>query len=849
MTHETTWIVEGAPRGTALTRFWNARPALARSVYVAALVLAVAYSAFHLIRYASITTDENVYVDSPDGLLIVSIVPGGVSDKAGLQVGDIIVEVNGNPVRTAGEAMVYIVSGSKGKRLEYVVRRDGRTIPISVVLADYGITLFTLSLILTGVAFLALGAFVSLRRPESPLARLFGWGMLLTGLFLVVNFHYPIWYYVSFLDAINPYIMMLSYGFGVSVMYHLFLLFPAPRRLGMPPRWFMLMLYGVPAFVALLVLLRLLPTKPLPMIVSVFLLLGTSELLIRRVFRLPANPAYEPLAGQVQIAGILAGLTCFGWIFVRESSLWQAVFFLQLAVPLLLLLTIIRHRLFDLYIIIRRASLYRVATAAWNSGIAVAGVAMVLILSTTAWDLPVLRFSGTSVQVVQHRSFPPEERETIEKRVMLIVALALVGGLWRLHRSGARFIDQKFHRGDYDYREALNKFSQLSTQFSDVPSLAAAVVRDLPALMHLSGAAFALRMNGAYTIHACEGLRLDLDGAPALPSNAVWITELAGTDAVDNIGARAALGEAGVEFVTPVILDKRIEALILLGEKLSGMNFSKDDVELLDSLAINVADALLTMSFYEHAKEQARLRRELEIARRIQLSTLPAELPEFPGIEVAAVSSPATEVGGDFYDYLGHHDAITFLVGDVSGKGTSAALYLSRIQGIVRAIDSYGPSLHELFVRLNGQMFDHIERQAYVTMAALRLDLIRGNVSYLRAGHLPLLHYRASDGAVLQHRPKGIGIGLDSSMFGDNLELETFPMEGDDVFLLVSDGITEATHVSGEQYGLDRLVTAFRAACAFPAEGIKAAILEDVARFAGSAEQHDDMTVLVVKLR
>jgi serine phosphatase RsbU (regulator of sigma subunit) len=255
------------------------------------------------------------------------------------------------------------------------------------------------------------------------------------------------------------------------------------------------------------------------------------------------------------------------------------------------------------------------------------------------------------------------------------------------------------------------------------------------------------------------------------------------------------------------------------------------------------------MTFYEGTKEQERMRRELEIARRIQASALPDDLPEFPGLDVSASSEPAYEVGGDFYDFLGHHNAITFLIGDVSGKGTSAALYLSRAQGIVRAIDSYGPSLWELLVRLNTQIFDHLDRQAFLTLAALRVNLLSDSITFLRAGHLPMLQYKASTDDVLEHKPRGLGIGLDATSFGTHLEELTLRREENDIYLLVTDGITEAANGSGQQYGMERTAAVLRANAAGSARDVRDALLASVRDFVGDTEQFDDMTVLVVRIQ
>jgi serine phosphatase RsbU (regulator of sigma subunit) len=840
-----------SPAIARFSSFLDQRPQVVRAVYLAVFIVLASYCTYHVVRFASITTDENTYIDSPRGVLITTVDPGGASDLAGLKPGDVITAVNGKPVKDTREAMEYILTGSEGKKLAYTISRDSRELVLTVVLATFGIRLFTLSLILTGIAFFFLSAFVMLQRPRNPVARLFGWATLATGVFMMVNFNYSQWYFTLFIERLNPLLMQASFTLGFGAMYHLFFRFPAPRYLAPVPWWIFAVTYSVPAVLIAGVALGVLPSKPFMMQVTAGLAFAIVEPFLYYRLRLPKNPGYSAKTKLLRAAGILAIVSVSCYPFAGRNASWQGLFMLQLAVPALIFAAIVQQRLFDLYVVVRRTSLYRASVATLNLATILVFAWCVIALSGTHWNIPVPTLSGTSFQFRELSSFPGPERAAIERRLMILSALAITLLLWKGRARVRGVLDVKFYRGEYDYRRALTAFSKLSLRFSEPRELAQAVVTDLTEIMHLRGAAFARRVNGRLIVDAASNLRFPPEGAPMLEAGSPWCAALeqkGGAEAVDNLDARAQFAETGVEFIAPVYVDSRMAAVLLLGEKLAGTNFSKDDVELLGNLSINVADAIMTMNFYEGAKEQERMRRELEIARRIQLSALPEELPDFPGLDVSASSLPAYEVGGDFYDFLGHHNAITFLVGDVSGKGTSAALYLSRAQGIVRAIDSYGPSLWELLVRLNTQIFDHLDRQAFLTLSALRVSLLDDTITYLRAGHLPLLHYRAADGGVLEHKPKGIGIGLDAAAFATHLEEVALRREAGDIFLLVSDGISEAADGSGQQFGMERLSAVLHAHAAHSAREIKDAVVGAAQTFSAGLEQLDDMTVLVVKI-
>jgi hypothetical protein len=836
----------------ALTAALNDRPALVRVLYLSLAFLFVAFIAVHITRLASITTDENSYVNSPRGVRIVGVLADGASDRAGLRQDDIIVAVNGRPVRTVDEAMVFIIDGSAGKSLVYTIDRSGSRFDTEVVLADFGLPLTILIFLLTAALFFASSAVVLLRRPANPEARLFAWAMLATGAYLPLTTSYAPYYYdFDLLSRIQIPVSLVLGGITFASQYHLHHRYPAPRYIGRWPGWLWALFLGlIVATPSVLITTRIVPYNLLTGIVTTIAIIVFMEFFIPMRLKFPRNPAYPRMAGGVRAAGLTLLASFLLSLFINKYSALQAALLLFCAVPILLFYPIIRYRLFDLYFVVRRTSMYaasRIVLAVFLLAILAGSLSM---LSRQRVNFPVPRMTGTSVEIVPVHSFPREQRDSIEKRVLLVASLLLGALLWIGWKGGRRLLDTLFHRGAYDYRRALQEFSQLSVRYSDPETLTRAIVNDLVQLMHLRGAAFAVPDAARLRLAASDGIALTPRLDSALRLDAPWLrrfTQESDAAAVKNLEERELFTDTGISFIAPILLDGSIAGCLFLGEKLSDMNYSKEDVDLLNNLTINIGDALRTIRFYDTAKEQERLKRELEIARRIQLGALPTKIPEFPGIDVAAISLPAHEVGGDFYDFLPRHDSVTFLIGDVSGKGMSAALYLARIQGILRTIESYQPELWELFVRLNTLIFEHIERNVYLTLAALRVDFLSRKIAYLRAGHLPMLCLHAATGAVTMHKPGGVGIGLEHAMFGDYLQPETIITNPGDVFVLVSDGITEAANREHEQYGIDRVAPVIQENAGEDAHAILEAILADLRSFSGEGDQYDDLTIVVVK--
>ena len=149
---------------------------------------------------------------------------------------------------------------------------------------------------------------------------------------------------------------------------------------------------------------------------------------------------------------------------------------------------------------------------------------------------------------------------------------------------------------------------------------------------------------------------------------------------------------------------------------------------------------------YEDLAMQERIKHELDLARKIQLASLPQTIPDIKGLDISGVSLPALEVGGDFYDFLnGTPDDLTVIIGDVSGKGTSAALHMSKAQGIMRTLYEFKLSPKELCIRTNQLIFNYLEKGAFISAIAAKINSRKKELVFTRAGHMPLLYYNKKD--------------------------------------------------------------------------------------------------------
>jgi serine phosphatase RsbU (regulator of sigma subunit) len=245
------------------------------------------------------------------------------------------------------------------------------------------------------------------------------------------------------------------------------------------------------------------------------------------------------------------------------------------------------------------------------------------------------------------------------------------------------------------------------------------------------------------------------------------------------------------------------------------------------------------------AREQIRMRDELRYARDLQLSMLPDAPPPLEWLDIAAISIPATEVGGDYFDYFVEGGHITVVSGDVAGHGMASGLVLASIRSGFTLLreDLRNPAV--VLTRLHDLVATSMRRRMLVTVSTALIDYETSQVTIASAGHPPVLIRRA-DGSVetieLFAPPLGVRLPIE-------IPQRTLAFGSGDILLLHSDGVYEAQNEAGELYGLERLAAVLAAHDDSSSASLRDAILGDLTRFRGSAEQSDDVTLVVCRRR
>jgi serine phosphatase RsbU (regulator of sigma subunit) len=268
-----------------------------------------------------------------------------------------------------------------------------------------------------------------------------------------------------------------------------------------------------------------------------------------------------------------------------------------------------------------------------------------------------------------------------------------------------------------------------------------------------------------------------------------------------------------------------------------------------NSMTASIEDLL------RQAAEKKRLEEELRIAHEIQMSLLPHGPLTMPGLSVSALCVPAREVGGDYYDFLPLDDhRLGLLIADVSGKGTSAALYMAELKGLVLSLSRIHSSPREMLISANRIIAEHLDARSFITMTYAIVDLRARTITYARAGHTPLIHVPGPGVDSREARilaPDGLVLGLkidNGEMFERLLQEETIGLLPGDLYLFFTDGISEAMNAEDDCFGEARLGQFVQAHAALPPDELRERVLREIEAFVGDSPQHDDMTMVLLKI-
>ncbi|HIE30520.1 TPA: GAF domain-containing protein [Candidatus Poribacteria bacterium] len=292
--------------------------------------------------------------------------------------------------------------------------------------------------------------------------------------------------------------------------------------------------------------------------------------------------------------------------------------------------------------------------------------------------------------------------------------------------------------------------------------------------------------------------------------------------------------------------DGEIIGVLQAINKLDGTPFIDEEISLFSAFADQAAIALENARLHAEELEKQRLEQELTLARQIQQRFWPDELPPIEGISVSGISVPAMQVGGDYYDFIPiGKNQLGMVVGDISGKGVSAALLMSTLRAMLRTQIENHHSVSDTVFLVNNAVFRDTPPEKYLTLFYCVLEIKTHCLTYVNAGHTPAFLYN-----IHSQEEKYLDIGgtlvgfLEDFPFQEGHEL----LDSGSVLLLYSDGVTDALNPENEAFGVERLHSLVRKNCHLNSKDLISLIYKKIVEFAKNTPQFDDITMIALKI-
>lgn len=403
--------------------------------------------------------------------------------------------------------------------------------------------------------------------------------------------------------------------------------------------------------------------------------------------------------------------------------------------------------------------------------------------------------------------------------------------------------------GAWDQLELIYRVTQNLTLTSDLMAALRSILQEIRKVFHAEDGFVLLHHEDTFSSVTCITESNSLVYSENLLRNVVqtpYVIVCNDADACKRVWPQSPEFVQSLLATSLTVEEEEAKAAIGLINKLDQL-FTAGDAKLLAALAQQVATIIKNFLTHQKLIVEERLSRELEIAAEIQESLLPNDLPQLGGLAMAVSSNPASEVGGDFFDFITLDDRhLTIIIGDVSGKGIPAAMLTSVTRTMLRVEAMRGEPPHKIIQQANNVLQEDLSRaDAFVTVFVAILDTFEGKLKYASAGHTPTLLLQAETGEVTQLKATSPPIGINNPQETSSYTLH---LKSGDILVFYTDGITEAHSPNNDLFGLNRLIYILESRVNDSPESLQQYIQSEVRNFSRYASNKDDATLLVVKI-
>jgi sigma-B regulation protein RsbU (phosphoserine phosphatase) len=812
-----------------------------------------------------------------NSLAVTSVRPE--AKAVGIAAGDVITSLNGAAYSGQAQWLRIIRGAEPGDELAVGVRKpNGSPATIVIPLNDKSTSpnrtrewvTYLLVICLPSLISLLIGYWVAFARPHDTNA----WLILLVLSLPEALFFQPNWWPMPWLAFLTVWYMTLQIVGPLSLLL-IGIYFPERWRLDLKlpwAKWFLL----VPPLAALGVILwfdageafhpawnhwglRLNPTidwivNPINLICVLLYWVAIFDKL-----RSASTPDARRRM-QVLCAGSVVGLGSVLCVFVllphfhvnpaQHGWIWISGVVLFLLFPFTLAYVVVVQRAMDVRILLRMGTKYALARATLTT-------VRVSLLATLIASL-----------IVALRSPSITPRAAVEIAVLAALLLLLRS---QYTKNLSSWIDRKFFREAYNSEQLLAELSHRIRKYNESGPMLEMVLKSLAETLHIDKIAVLLR--GGKTFQLQQAVGIDIDGFPGrravqLPMNSTTVRNLMrintpvqlyrenpdGWLLLASSSERDLLDSMSTELLLPLPGRDQLMGLITLGPKRSEEPYTPSDLRLLESVATQTGLALeignLARSLANEATQRERIHREIEVAREVQERLFPQEFPAIDGVSLAGHCRPQQGVGGDYYDsFLLDDGRMGLAIGDVSGKGISAALLMASLRASLRGMTLDVPhDLAAMMEKVNRLVYEASATNRYATFFFATYNMQTRELIYVNAGHnAPFLIRRHGDNFRVERLEAG-GPVIGLLPFA-KYEEQRCVLQPGDLLLAYTDGISEAMTEHEEEWGEDRMLAAAETLPDGSAQQVMEHLFAEADQFTGNAPQFDDMTLLVLKLQ
>jgi serine phosphatase RsbU (regulator of sigma subunit) len=791
-------------------------------------------------------------------IVFESVKVNGVTWAAGIRNGDHLLEINHHVLTDVFAAQEILDKVKAGEYADYTIKHGDKVIQTKVFVKKL-IQISNLSLVIYALFQMLIGFIVFMSKPGGRVQKLFyalGMTTVLSCSFVFIasnlssaTVHANPFYYL-FIAAL----FCFGQCFRPFILVAFFWTFPRPFKL-MERKWIRRLLFILPLFFSVLFIVSLVLTFELDLeklgIITILTNILTYILWICNIIaltsliinyrRLKTKEEKKPVF-VVLIAYIIASAatvyttTIAPAIFdtVFNSPQYYTPIILIILTPIAFAYSIFKYQMMDVSVVVKNTVMYGTAT------VSIAVVYFFLIY-----------YLGQSISSAIGTDF----QGLIAGVIFILFALVFQS----TKDNFQNFITSKFYPEQFAYQKVLVKFSSDVSTVVGFDNILDSMKVTFVEMLKLDRFGILIKDKKDNEFHLVRsvgfsngGLTIDIGNAQQIVDRELAIPPGAVLDQNDFSkafpGISGRLLEEKIYTIIPMVIKSKVVGLLLFGLKHSGSQFAGKDLDLLTASANQAAIAIENARLYESEAEKLKIERDLSLARRIQQGLLPKYIPDTNGLDICGEMIPAMQVGGDYYDLIPVSDSKLFVVvGDVSGKGLAASLYMTKLQTMVQFACTPDKTPKEIMIGLNKRFYDSIERNSFVTMTLALFDTENKKVTFCRAGHMPVL--TALNGEVHSYRTQGIGVGLEKGIiFNRTLIEEEIKLKPGQIYAFFSDGITEAMNEYYDLFGEDKLSEILKGKTHKTSAEIMAEIWGSLSTFRGSAEQNDDMTMVIVKV-